>query len=182
MHARTHALSHTQKYTRTCIMCVSWYFSALGHAVTCTHTLTLMKYAGISSIAACSLKVSSFSHVHRNFIAFNRGCPFRYLSDDSLTAAKSNAGGKVDYVIGHVRFPPSLLHPVALGCALVSTSAHIHTHMNAEICTHLHDAPDTPPPNVRRAKHDSVLCVSLCLYVCVCVPVCFYLCACTLVC
>lgn len=37
-----------------------------------------------------------------NFIAFNRGAPFRYLSDESLSAAKVNAGGRVDYVVGHV--------------------------------------------------------------------------------
>ncbi|EKX40533.1 hypothetical protein GUITHDRAFT_154089 [Guillardia theta CCMP2712] len=37
-----------------------------------------------------------------NFIAFHRSCPFRYLSQESLEAAKTKAGGLVDYVLGSI--------------------------------------------------------------------------------
>mmetsp|Transcript_22318 Transcript_22318/g.54989 ORF Transcript_22318/g.54989 Transcript_22318/m.54989 type:complete len:97 (-) Transcript_22318:166-456(-) len=36
------------------------------------------------------------------FVAFNRGCPFRYLSSESLSAAKAKCGEQLTYVLGHI--------------------------------------------------------------------------------
>mmetsp|Transcript_46632 Transcript_46632/g.116817 ORF Transcript_46632/g.116817 Transcript_46632/m.116817 type:complete len:271 (+) Transcript_46632:180-992(+) len=36
------------------------------------------------------------------FVAFNRGCPFRYLSSESLEAAKAKCGDNLSYVVGPV--------------------------------------------------------------------------------
>jgi hypothetical protein len=37
-----------------------------------------------------------------HFVAFNRGSPFRYLSPESLSAAKAMSGAGLPYVLGHV--------------------------------------------------------------------------------
>jgi hypothetical protein len=55
-----------------------------------------------SAATVVPLSPSDSCGVCSNFIAFNRGCPFRYLSEESLSAAKANSGGRVDYVMGHV--------------------------------------------------------------------------------
>ena len=78
----------------------------------------------------------------RNFIAFNRGCPFRYLSDESLSAARANSAGKVEYVIGHVLSPSR--HPL-LPCVHAHTDTrermqarpdtHALTHARLHTCT-----------------------------------------------
>ena len=71
----------------------------------------------------------------RNFIAFNRGCPFRYLSDESLSAARANSGGKVEYVIGHVL---SASHPHLLPCAHVHTDTRGRMRARPAAHTRLH--------------------------------------------
>mmetsp|Transcript_15084 Transcript_15084/g.23477 ORF Transcript_15084/g.23477 Transcript_15084/m.23477 type:complete len:223 (-) Transcript_15084:25-693(-) len=37
-----------------------------------------------------------------DYIAFNKGCPFRYLSSESVSAAKAKSGDKVEYILGHI--------------------------------------------------------------------------------
>ena len=38
----------------------------------------------------------------RDYIAFNRGSPFHYLSSESVSAAKAKSGNKVEYILGHI--------------------------------------------------------------------------------